>query len=43
MENFNFKNSTRLVFGKDTHAETGNYVKPYSKKFLFIMKVMEVL
>lgn len=34
MENFNFKNSTRLVFGKDTHAETGNYVKPYSNKIL---------
>ena len=34
MENFNFKSSTRLVFGKDTHEETGKYVKEYSKKIL---------
>ncbi|WP_300357569.1 iron-containing alcohol dehydrogenase [Fusobacterium sp.] len=34
MENFNFKSTTRLVFGKDTHEETGKYVKEYSNKIL---------
>lgn len=34
MENFNFKSSTRLIFGKDTHEEAGKYVKAYSKKVL---------
>lgn len=34
MENFNFKNSTRLIFGKDTHEEAGKYIKDYSKKIL---------
>lgn len=34
MENFNFKSSTRLIFGKETHRETGNYIKDYSKKIL---------
>lgn len=34
MENFNFKNSTRLIFGKGTHEEAGKYIKNYSKKIL---------
>ena len=34
MENFNFKSSTRLIFGKDAHEEAGKYVKAYSKKVL---------
>lgn len=36
MENFNFKSPTRLIFGKDTHEETGKYVKEFSKKILVL-------
>lgn len=34
MENFNFKNSTKIIFGKDTHNEVGKYIKAYGKKIL---------
>lgn len=34
MENFDYCNPTRIVFGKDTHREIGNLLKPYAKKIL---------
>lgn len=36
MENFNFKSPTRVIFGKDTHEETGKYIKEFSKKILVL-------
>ncbi|MDK4524652.1 iron-containing alcohol dehydrogenase [Fusobacterium necrophorum] len=34
MENFQWKNSTRIIFGKHTHEETGRQVRKYSKNIL---------
>lgn len=34
MENFSFKNSTRLIFGKDIHQDIGKYTKSYGSKIL---------
>lgn len=34
MEDFNFKNSTKIIFGKDNHNEVGKYIKSYGKKIL---------
>lgn len=34
MENFNFKSSTRIIFGKDSINEVGKYIKPHSSKVL---------
>ncbi len=34
MLNFNYYNKTRIVFGKDTHKEVGDHLKPYAKKVL---------
>lgn len=34
MLNFDFLNSTRLIFGKDRHKEIGSLLKPYTKKIL---------
>ncbi len=34
MLNFNYYNKTRIVFGKDTHKEVGEHLKPYAKKVL---------
>ncbi len=35
MENFVFKNPTRIIFGKDTHKAVGKEVKKYSNRILF--------
>jgi hypothetical protein len=35
MENFDFENRTRIVFGKDTHKAIGELIKPYADKVLF--------
>jgi hypothetical protein len=34
MENFDHKNPTRIIFGKDTHKAIGEYLAPYAKKVL---------
>lgn len=34
MENFQMKNSTRIIFGKNTHEEVGKQIKKYSKNIL---------
>ncbi len=34
MLNFDFQNSTRIVFGRDTHKAIGELLKPYAKKIL---------
>lgn len=34
MLNFNYYNKTRIIFGKDTHKEVGQHLKPYAKKVL---------
>lgn len=34
MENFDHKNPTRIIFGRDTHKAIGEYLTPYSKKIL---------
>ncbi|MDR1760095.1 MAG: iron-containing alcohol dehydrogenase [Fibrobacter sp.] len=34
MENFDFYNPTRIIFGKNTHLEIGNLLKPHAKKVL---------
>lgn len=34
MESFNFKSSTRIIFGKDSFKDVGKYIKPYSSKIL---------
>lgn len=35
MLNFDYQNKTRIIFGKDTHKNIGELVKPYAKKVLF--------
>lgn len=35
MLNFNYYNKTRIIFGKDTHKEVGEHLKPLAKKVLF--------
>lgn len=35
MQNFEFYNPTRLIFGKGQHKEIGSLIKPYAKKVLF--------
>ncbi|TET49899.1 MAG: iron-containing alcohol dehydrogenase [Actinomycetota bacterium] len=35
MENFIFKNPTKIIFGKDTHKDIGKEVKKYSNRVLF--------
>lgn len=34
MENFNFKSSTRIIFGENSFKDVGKYIKPYSSKIL---------
>lgn len=34
MENFSFKNNTRIIFGKDIYQNVGKYTKFYSSKIL---------
>ncbi|MGL5312972.1 MAG: iron-containing alcohol dehydrogenase [Peptostreptococcaceae bacterium] len=34
MQNFNYWNKTRIIFGKDTHKEVGTHIKPLGKKVL---------
>ena len=34
MLNFNYYNKTRIIFGKDTHKEVGQHLKPHAKKVL---------
>ncbi|MDR1042944.1 MAG: iron-containing alcohol dehydrogenase, partial [Clostridiales Family XIII bacterium] len=34
MINFDYKNPTRLIFGKDAHRKIGEYLKPYAAKVL---------
>lgn len=34
MLNFNYYNKTRIIFGKDTHKEVGQHLKPYAEKVL---------
>lgn len=34
MENFTFRNRTKIIFGKDTHVEVGKEVKEYGTKIL---------
>lgn len=34
MENFNFKNPTRILFGKNIYEDVGKFVKEYGKKVL---------
>ena len=36
MENFVFKNSTTIIFGKDTLSKVGQFSKPYGKKVLLV-------
>ena len=35
MENFVYKNSTKIIFGRGTHKDIGKEVKKYSKNILF--------
>jgi len=35
MENFDYENRTRIIFGKDTHKTVGALIKPYADKVLF--------
>ncbi len=34
MDNFNFYSPTNILFGRNTHKDIGEYVKPYSSKIL---------
>lgn len=34
MVNFDYRNPTRLIFGKDSHKQIGGYLKPYADKIL---------
>lgn len=34
MESFNFRSSTRIIFGKDSFKDVGKYIKPHSSKIL---------
>lgn len=36
MENFRFENTTRILFGRDTHKQVGEYVKPYADTILLV-------
>ncbi|MHB1337169.1 MAG: iron-containing alcohol dehydrogenase, partial [Candidatus Humimicrobiaceae bacterium] len=35
MENFIFKNETKIIFGKDTENDVGKEILRYGKKVLF--------
>ena len=35
MENFDYENRTRIIFGKDTHKRIGELIKPYATRVLF--------
>lgn len=32
MDNFNYKNDTKIIFGKDNYSEIGKNIKIFSKK-----------